>query len=82
MHQRHPGTIRELAKSVPAVYMIFDLLHIGDRPLLGLPYRQRRELLEQLDLRGPHWQVPPRLRGSGTDVLAASEKLGLEGIPR
>ncbi|WP_280380625.1 non-homologous end-joining DNA ligase [Nocardia wallacei] len=80
MHQRNAGMIRALAQSVPATYMIFDLLHIGDRSLVDLPYRQRRELLEQLDLRGPHWQVPPRLHGDPAHILAESGRLGLEGI--
>ncbi|NKY87357.1 non-homologous end-joining DNA ligase [Nocardia veterana] len=80
MHQRNPATIRALTKTVPATYLIFDLLHIGDRPLIDLPYRQRRELLEQLGLRGPHWRIPPRLPGTGADVLAESARLGLEGI--
>ncbi|WP_433194130.1 hypothetical protein ACQP1G_35975 [Nocardia sp. CA-107356] len=30
------------------VHKIFDLLHIGDRSLIDLPYQQRRQLLEQL----------------------------------
>ncbi|MFD0362933.1 non-homologous end-joining DNA ligase [Nocardia sp. GCM10030253] len=80
MHQRNPAMIRALTQSVPATYMIFDLLHIGDRSLIDLPYRQRRELLERLDLRGRRWQVPPRLAGTGADILAESKRLGLEGI--
>ncbi|WP_330230976.1 non-homologous end-joining DNA ligase [Nocardia sp. NBC_00508] len=80
MHQRNPATIRALARAVPATYMIFDLLHIGDHPLIDLRYDQRRELLEKLGLKGAHWQVPPRLRGAGTDMLAESRRLGLEGI--
>ncbi|MFI5776247.1 non-homologous end-joining DNA ligase [Nocardia sp. NPDC051570] len=80
MHQRNPATIQALTKSVPVTYMIFDLLHIGDRSLIDLPYRQRRRLLEQLGLRGPHWQVPSRLPDSGADALAESRRLRLEGI--
>ncbi|MFI6871764.1 non-homologous end-joining DNA ligase [Nocardia sp. NPDC050406] len=80
MHQRNPAMIRALSASIPVVYMIFDILHVGDRSLIALPYRQRRELLEQLHLAGPHWQVPPRLYGAGADVLAESKRLGLEGI--
>ncbi|MGW5517320.1 non-homologous end-joining DNA ligase [Nocardia africana] len=80
MHQRNPAMIRALTRSVPATYLIFDLLHIGDRPLIDLPYEQRRGLLEQLGLRGPNWRIPPRLTGTGADVLAESARLGLEGI--
>lgn len=80
MHQRNPAMIRALTRSVPATYLIFDLLHIGDRSLIDLPYEQRRRLLEQLGLRGPNWRIPPRLTGTGADVLAESARLGLEGI--
>ncbi|PPJ22001.1 hypothetical protein C5E45_13140 [Nocardia nova] len=80
MHQRNPAMIRALTRSVPATYLIFDLLHIDDRPLIHLPYEQRRGLLEQLGLRGPNWRIPPRLTGTGADVLAESARLGLEGI--
>lgn len=80
MHQRNPAKIHALAKAVPVTYLIFDLLHIGDRSLIGLPYQQRRQLLEQLGLDGPHWQVPPRLPGAGADELAESKRRGLEGI--
>ncbi|WP_406275909.1 non-homologous end-joining DNA ligase [Nocardia sp. NBC_00881] len=80
MHQRNPGAIRALADTIPATYIIFDLLHIGDRSLIHLTYQQRRELLEQLDLHGPHWQTPPRLSGPGAAILGESRRLGLEGI--
>ncbi|MFD8101104.1 hypothetical protein ACFV24_16310 [Nocardia fluminea] len=50
MHQRNPATIRALAETTPVTYLIFDLLHIGNRPLIELPYTQRREFLEQVGL--------------------------------
>ncbi|MEU7768701.1 non-homologous end-joining DNA ligase [Nocardia sp. NPDC049190] len=80
MHQRNPATIRALATTAPATYMIFDLLHIGARSLIGLPYHQRRQLLEQIGLRGPQWRVPPRLADAGATALAESERRHLEGI--
>ncbi len=80
MHQRNPAMIRSLAAAVPATYLVFDLLHIGTRSLVDLPYEQRRGILEQLGLEGRCWRVPPRLRGPGADVLAESGRLGLEGI--
>lgn len=80
MHQRNPAAIGELAASTPATYMIFDLLQIGNRSLIELPYSQRRALLEQTRLAGPHWQIPHLLPGPGTEALAMSKELGLEGI--
>ncbi len=80
MHQRNPAIVRALAESDPATYMVFDLLHIGDRSLIELPYSQRRELLERTGLTGPHWQIPHLLAGPAADALATSKELGLEGI--
>jgi bifunctional non-homologous end joining protein LigD len=80
MHQRDPARIKALAESDPVTYMIFDVLHRGDRPLTGLPYRERRKILEGLPLAGPHWQVPPRMTGTGAQAFAESKRLGLEGI--
>ncbi|MFI6220095.1 non-homologous end-joining DNA ligase [Nocardia salmonicida] len=80
MHQRNPATIRALAETTPATYMIFDLLHIGDRSLIELPYTQRRELLERIGLAGPHWRIPHLLQGPAADALEVSKELGAEGI--
>ncbi|MEV0684767.1 non-homologous end-joining DNA ligase [Nocardia sp. NPDC050378] len=80
MHQRNSATIAGLAETSPATFMIFDLLHIGDRSLTGLPYTQRRELLELTGLAGPHWRIPGLLPGPATDAVAASQALGAEGI--
>jgi bifunctional non-homologous end joining protein LigD len=80
MHQRNLATIRTLARTIPATYMIFDLLHIGDRPLIDLPYRTRRGILEQVRLRGPHWQTAPQLPHSGAEALAESRRNLLEGL--
>ncbi|MGF0319175.1 hypothetical protein [Nocardia fluminea] len=76
MHQRNPATIRALAETTPATYLIFDLLHIGDRSLIELPYTQRRELLEQIGLAGPHWRIPHLLPGPAADALAVSKNWG------
>ncbi|MBH0779506.1 non-homologous end-joining DNA ligase [Nocardia sp. NEAU-351] len=80
MHQRHPGEINAMAAAAPATYVVFDLLHIGARPLVDLPYEQRRALLERIDPRGPHLRLSPRLHGHGADLLAESARLGLEGL--
>lgn len=63
----------------PISYVIFDLLHLDGRSLLHWSYADRRGALEALELRGPAWSVPPQLRGTATEVLAAVRKQGLEG---
>jgi bifunctional non-homologous end joining protein LigD len=59
MHVRDADTARRLAADYPVTYLAFDLLHLDGRPLLDVPYSQRRALLEGLALDGPVSQVPP-----------------------
>ncbi len=44
------------------------------------PYRERRALLENLDLYGPSWRTPPAWFGGGAAVLAATHEQHLEGV--
>ena len=80
MHLASDGAVRRRMAECPVAYMIFDLLYLDGHPTLALGYRERRELLEQLALSGPHWQTPAYHRGEGAALLAASWERGLEGI--
>jgi bifunctional non-homologous end joining protein LigD len=75
-----PTAVRRSAAADPAVFLIFDLLHMEGRSLLPLPYAQRRELLLGLELGGEAWQTPPAFAGSGRAAVAASRKQGLGGV--
>ena len=59
---------------------IGDLLHVDGRDVLGLPFAQRRELLAELDIAGPHWRLAPVFPGAGAEVLAAVREQGLAGV--
>ena len=50
MHVRNAQTARRLAATVPATYMIFDLLRLDGEDLTGLPWEERRARLEGLGL--------------------------------
>jgi bifunctional non-homologous end joining protein LigD len=80
MHVGSAAQAKRLAKAVPVTYMIFDLLWLDGHSLMGLPYEDRRELLEKLDLNGEAWQTPAHLTGRGRDVLKATAEQHLEGI--
>jgi bifunctional non-homologous end joining protein LigD len=80
MHVASPSAIRRLAQEEPVSYVIFDLLYLDGRSTLELPYRERRALLEGLELRGPAWQTPAYHAGEGRELLAAAAEQRLEGV--
>jgi bifunctional non-homologous end joining protein LigD len=71
---------RRLVARQPVSFLVFDVLHLEGRSTLSLPHADRRELLEELELRGPHWLTPPAFAGAGPAVVAASREQGLEGV--
>ncbi len=80
MHLASDSAVRRRAKDTPVTYVIFDLLYLDGHSTLPLAYEQRRELLEALELEGPAWRAPAYHRGEGSALLAATRKLGIEGI--
>jgi len=80
MHLASDSAVRRVAGSVPVVYMIFDLLYLDGRSVTSLAYRERRELLEGLELSGSLWRTPAYHSGDGRAVLTASRDQGLEGV--
>jgi len=71
---------RHAAAESPVTYFAYDLLHLDGTDTTLLPYTERRELLEGIGLRGAHWEVPPAIPGDGSEALAVSRSLGLEGV--
>ncbi|MER6949785.1 non-homologous end-joining DNA ligase [Nonomuraea sp. NPDC000554] len=58
----------------PVAYLPFDLLYLDGLPLFDLSYRDRRSLLDELDI-----GAPPYFPGD-SDLLAATREQGLEGV--
>jgi bifunctional non-homologous end joining protein LigD len=79
MHVREPARAARLAAALPVTYMIFDLLAMDGVSLLDLPYSARRARLDELDLAGPHWMVPP-VFADGAATAAAARENRLEGV--
>ncbi|MGZ6672083.1 MAG: DNA ligase D [Solirubrobacteraceae bacterium] len=81
MHVGSESTVRRLAKETPVTYIIFDLLWLDGHSLMDLPYTERRARLAELELGdGGRWRVPDYVVGHGQQLLAATEKQGLEGV--
>lgn len=77
MHVRSARTAARLAESLPATYMVFDLLRLDGEDLTGLPLAERRSRLAALELGG--WQVPAAY-DDGPMLLEATRAQGLEGV--
>ncbi len=68
-----------LAATAPVTLMIFDLLRLDGRDLTGLPWHERRALLDALAPDGPAWRLSP-VYDDGEALLAATAEQGLEGV--
>lgn len=79
MHVQDRRRAERLAASRPVTFMVFDLLRLFGNDLTAQPWKERRRLLEQLGLQGPHWQVPP-VYDDGHQLFEATREQGLEGI--
>ena len=81
MHVSSPAQAVRLAKTIPVTYLAFDVLQLDGRPLTGLPYSERREILDTLIPNELGWLSPPSFPGEDLDdVRAASVVNGLEGV--
>jgi bifunctional non-homologous end joining protein LigD len=67
-------------RGAAVTYLVFDLLWLDGRLLTGLPYAERRRLLEELEVAGRAWQTVGSFTGDGTALLAATRDQGLEGV--
>ncbi len=55
-------------------------MHLGGRLLTGLPYAERRGLLEDLGLAGPAWSTPAAIIGHGAQAWETVRAAELEGL--
>ena len=78
MHVARPSA--RLLADTPAVLVVFDVLWLDGRLLVDLPQAERRRVLEDLGVDGPHWQTVPVLDAAPDELLAACRDLGLEGF--
>jgi bifunctional non-homologous end joining protein LigD len=81
MHVSSAAQASRLAQTTPVTYLAFDVLQLDGRPLTGVPYADRRDILTSLVPNGAWWLCPPSFPGEDLDaVLAASSANGLEGV--
>jgi bifunctional non-homologous end joining protein LigD len=81
MHVSSPEAAMRLSRLTPVAYLAFDALQLDGRPLIALPYFERRKILNTVISNGPGRLSPPHFPGQDLDaVRAASVANGLEGV--
>ncbi|MFD0384816.1 non-homologous end-joining DNA ligase [Streptomyces stramineus] len=76
----NPRRAAHLAMQCPVHLVLFDVMHLNGRSLLGFPYLERRAVLYGLGLGGSHWSAPTHLEGHGQRAWDATLRSGFEGV--
>jgi len=80
IHAARPFDVLHVQSDVPVLYMVFDLLALGDRDLRDLPLATRKALLEKLIRGRGYLRVLDAIAGQGRVLLDFCTERGLEGI--
>lgn len=80
MHLDRPHDIEQRHRTVPVVYVIFDLLRFDGTETLRLPLTDRRRLLESVLEPGPTWQLSTLHTDGGPELLGVVQDRGMEGL--
>ena len=80
MHLRDGARIEKMAKQIPVVYMVFDIIFFDGSDMTGRPLEERRRVLEEAVVVSEEIQVSPATDGNGKALFDAAASQGLEGI--
>ncbi len=80
MHVSDPAEAIRRAAQVPVTFVAFDVLHLGGHDTFGLPWDDRRALLEQVLEPGSSWRCADVHRDGAASLLEAVIERELEGI--
>ncbi len=80
--EKASGTIRVkyLARTLPATYVVFDVLYVEDREVMSLPQIERKALLPEIVEVDDRIVLSDYVEGRGVDYYNAVVGRGLEGI--
>ncbi len=81
LHVTSPSTVRKFEAEWPALYVVFDVVHLDGHDLTNATYDERRTALESLNLSGPSFTTAASYRDvTGADILRGTKESGLEGV--
>jgi bifunctional non-homologous end joining protein LigD len=67
-------------RRAPLTFVAFDVLAIDGKTIIHLPYSERRNTLDGLQLDGPAWCATRQLHGTVHDALDACRAHDVEGV--
>jgi len=78
---RTPVPTAAALRAKPVRFYVFDLLYLDGTDLTRLPYTERREALQRLEITGEPLDTPPYWAvDAGPAMLDAAHDVGLEGV--
>ncbi|MDP9495114.1 MAG: non-homologous end-joining DNA ligase [Actinomycetota bacterium] len=80
MHLRDQRQIEQATQRIPVAYIVFDLLYIDGKNLIGRSLQERRRILEETIVATDRIQISPITEGAGQALFEAAAAQGLEGI--
>jgi bifunctional non-homologous end joining protein LigD len=80
MHIGSADVARRKAATTPVSFLVFDVLHLDGDDLMPRPWHERRAVLDDLAVAGPHWATTPTFPGSGVDLFETVRQRGMEGV--
>lgn len=79
MAARRAIAVATARSRTPATFVAFDVLWV-DGDVTRASYRERREMLESFDIKGPAYCTVSSFPGAGAELFAACDAMKLEGL--
>jgi bifunctional non-homologous end joining protein LigD len=76
----NPRRVAHLVMEYPVHLVLFDIMHLDGRSLLGSSYQERRAFLSGLGLTATNWSVPDYVAGHGRQAWESTLRNGFEGV--
>lgn len=77
---RRPLDVEQAQLEVPVVYVVFDVLAVGDRDLRGLPLRARKQVLSRVVRGAGLVRTLDHAEDDGRPLWTFIEQTGIEGL--
>lgn len=79
-HQSERMRIEYLASTLPASFVVFDILYAKERSVMDLPLRQRKRILHEELQENEMVAIADSFPEKGEDYFQAALKMGIEGV--